>query len=185
MSVPLRATKGPAQLLVSSDLHHFTVIIKPATTLNSQVQLTLVFPDRSDKVSDWHYWWHWMTKLETLFCCFTFTYRFVHLIFSQKTPRTYLLPWLLFQADQSQVLRNYVWKINTLRFCMTYWIWHKARDVGVVLARKMARLPRSRCWFVGTTDAGAIDRSYSYNINLELGSAYRKPRLSRLYKWFA
>ncbi|CAM8941250.1 unnamed protein product [Rhodiola kirilowii] len=45
-SVPLKAKKGPAQLLVSAaysldlwDLQHFMVIIKPASPLNSQVLL--------------------------------------------------------------------------------------------------------------------------------------------------
>ncbi|CAM8941286.1 unnamed protein product [Rhodiola kirilowii] len=40
---------------------------------------------------------------------------------------------------------------------------------GVVLERKMERLPRTRCWFVGQTDAGAIERSYVFNEGWESG----------------
>lgn len=43
-AVPLRATKGPAQLLMSTvyslnfwDLQHFMVIISPSSSLDSQV----------------------------------------------------------------------------------------------------------------------------------------------------
>lgn len=74
-SVPLRGTKGPAQLLVSAaynlhswDLQHFMVIVKPATTLNSQSQVQLLpflFPDRSEKVLQWHICWHWNQNDET------------------------------------------------------------------------------------------------------------------------
>ncbi|KAL9682728.1 hypothetical protein QQ045_014534 [Rhodiola kirilowii] len=33
----------------------------------------------------------------------------------------------------------------------------------------MERLPRTRCWFVGQTDAGAIERSYVFNESWESG----------------
>lgn len=52
MAVPLRATKGPAQLLMSTayslnlwDLHHFMVLIKPSSPpLPSQVLLSSPIP---------------------------------------------------------------------------------------------------------------------------------------------
>uniref|UniRef100_A0A7N1A8X0 Uncharacterized protein n=1 Tax=Kalanchoe fedtschenkoi TaxID=63787 RepID=A0A7N1A8X0_KALFE len=33
----------------------------------------------------------------------------------------------------------------------------------------MARIPRTRCWFVGRVDGGAIERSYEFNESWQSG----------------
>ncbi|XP_034207140.1 uncharacterized protein LOC117620990 isoform X2 [Prunus dulcis] len=44
---------------------------------------------------------------------------------------------------------------------------------GVVLMRKLSKLPRSKCWFVGSPKAGAIDMALEFNkvwdTNLRVG----------------
>ncbi|XVE78361.1 hypothetical protein DITRI_Ditri13aG0138600 [Diplodiscus trichospermus] len=34
---------------------------------------------------------------------------------------------------------------------------------GVVLTRKLTKLPRSRCWFVGYSKEEAVDKAYKFN----------------------
>lgn len=45
--------------------------------------------------------------------------------------------------------------------------------LGVVLTRKLSKLPRSKCWFVGSPKAGAIDMALEFNkvwdTNLRVG----------------
>ncbi|KAK8717789.1 hypothetical protein V6N13_045045 [Hibiscus sabdariffa] len=39
---------------------------------------------------------------------------------------------------------------------------------GVVLTRKLRKLPRSRCWFVGYGEGDAVDKAYEFNNTWEV-----------------
>ncbi|KAK5819974.1 hypothetical protein PVK06_025014 [Gossypium arboreum] len=39
---------------------------------------------------------------------------------------------------------------------------------GVVLTRKLRKLPRSRCWFVGYAEGNAVDKAYDFNNTWEV-----------------
>ncbi|XP_020110451.1 uncharacterized protein LOC109725621 isoform X2 [Ananas comosus] len=102
-AVPLRAPKGPAQMLFSAayslgfwDLHHFMVIIKP---LHSQSQ-AYVFD------------------------------------FQPQDPED------VFAAISVPLQRPIP---------------------GVILKRKLQRVPKSRCWFVGFSDSNAVDKANKFS----------------------
>ncbi|GAV74606.1 hypothetical protein CFOL_v3_18086 [Cephalotus follicularis] len=104
-AVPLRATKGPAQLLMSTayslnlwDLQHFTVIIQP-TSPPPHPQI-LVFDFQPDNPED--------------------PYTALAVLSGRAVP-------------------------------------------GVVLVRKLTKLPRSKCWFVGSSEEDAVDIAVSFN----------------------
>ncbi|ONI18245.1 hypothetical protein PRUPE_3G204800 [Prunus persica] len=114
-AVPLRATKGPAQLLASSahslnlwDLQHFMVIVKPSSPPSHSQALVFDFQPKDP---------------ENIFAALA--------VLSGKA-----IP-------------------------------------GVVLMRKLSKLPRSKCWFVGSPKAGAIDMALEFNkvwdTNLRVG----------------
>ncbi|ESR60954.1 PTB domain engulfment adapter [Citrus sinensis] len=108
-AVPLRATKGPAQLLMSSaytlnvwDLQHFMVVIKPfSPPTHSQVFVCDFQPKDPENI---------YTALEVL----------------------------------------------------------SGRSVpGSVLVRKLTKLPRNKCWFVGSSKLDAVDVAINFNKSWE------------------
>lgn len=36
-------------------------------------------------------------------------------------------------------------------------------SVGVILKRKLQRVPKSRCWFVGFSDSNAVDKANKFS----------------------
>ncbi|KAI5565713.1 hypothetical protein POPTR_014G162700v4 [Populus trichocarpa] len=101
-ATPLRATKGPAQLLMSTtyslnlwDLQHFVVIIKPNLPVPPQNSQVIVFD------------------------------------FQPKDPEN----------------------IYTALAVLS----------GVVLVRKLSKLPRRKCWFVGSSKLDAVDVATKFN----------------------
>ncbi|KAJ7964746.1 PTB domain engulfment adapter [Quillaja saponaria] len=108
-AVPLRANKGPAQLLMSSayslnlwDLQHFMVIIKPSS-LPPYPQV-MVFD------------------------------------FQPKDPENIFVALEVLSGRAVQ---------------------------GAVLVRKLTRLPRSKCWYVGFSEVDAMDVAHQFNKNWE------------------
>ncbi|KAL5581729.1 hypothetical protein UlMin_014171 [Ulmus minor] len=106
-AVPLRAAKGPAQLLMSAayslslwDFHHFMVIIKP----NSPPSQPLVYD------------------------------------FQPKDPEN-------IYAALAVLSGRFV--------------------PGVVLVRKLSKLPKRKCWFVGSSKVNATDIASEFNNNWE------------------
>ncbi|KAJ0053815.1 hypothetical protein Pint_01901 [Pistacia integerrima] len=107
-AVPLRATKGPAQLLMSAayslslwDLQHFMVIIKPSSPPPPQVFVFDFQPKDPENI---------YTALEVL----------------------------------------------------------SGRAVpGTILVRKLTKLPRNKCWLVGSSNSDAIDVAINFNQNWE------------------
>ncbi|GKV21252.1 hypothetical protein SLEP1_g31250 [Rubroshorea leprosula] len=104
-AVPLRATKGPAQLLVSAayslnlwDMQHFMVIVKP-TSPPLQCSQAFVFD------------------------------------FQPKDPENIYAALAVLSG-------------RTLP--------------GAVLTRKLTKLPRSKCWFVGTSGENAVDKAFNF-----------------------
>ncbi|KAA8524798.1 hypothetical protein F0562_011221 [Nyssa sinensis] len=105
-AVPLRATKGPAQLLMSTayslnvwDLQHFMVIIKPSSPPNSQALVFDFQPQDPENI-----------------------YIALAVLSGRKVP-------------------------------------------GAVLTRKLKRLPKSKCWFIGSSvvELDAVDATYKFN----------------------
>ncbi|TYG62452.1 hypothetical protein ES288_D07G232300v1 [Gossypium darwinii] len=108
-AVALRATKGPAQLLMSTayslsvwDLQHFMVIIKPSSPLLSQAIVFDFQPEDPENI-----------------------YSALAALSGRAVP-------------------------------------------GVVLTRKLRKLPRSRCWFVGYAEGNAVDKAYDFNNTWEV-----------------
>ncbi|PRQ52591.1 hypothetical protein RchiOBHm_Chr2g0157151 [Rosa chinensis] len=104
-AVPLRAAKGPAQLLTSTayslnlwDLQHFMVIIKPSSPPPHSQALVFDFQPKDP---------------ENIYAALA--------VLSGKA-----IP-------------------------------------GVILTRKLSKLPRTKCWFVGSSKAGAIDKASEFN----------------------
>ncbi|PSS05962.1 hypothetical protein CEY00_Acc19264, partial [Actinidia chinensis var. chinensis] len=108
-AVALRATKGPAQLIMSAayssniwDLQHFMVVIKPSSPPLSHQALVFDFqPQDPENI-----------------------YIALAALSGRKIP-------------------------------------------GVILTRKLAKLPRSKCWFVGCSKVGAIEAANKFNENWE------------------
>ncbi|OMP07917.1 hypothetical protein COLO4_06941 [Corchorus olitorius] len=104
-AVPLRATKGAAQLLMSAayslnlwDLQHFMVIIKPSSPPPQSQALVFDYqPEDPENI---------FTALAVL---------------------------------------------------------SGGAVPGVVLIRKLTKLPRSKCWFVGYSSEDAVDKAYKFN----------------------
>ncbi|KAH1129235.1 hypothetical protein J1N35_000613 [Gossypium stocksii] len=109
-AVALRATKGPAQLLMSTayslsvwDLQHFMVIIKPSSPpLLSQAIVFDFQPEDPENI-----------------------YTALAALSGRAVP-------------------------------------------GVLLTRKLRKLPRSRCWFVGYAEGNAVDKAYDFNNTWEV-----------------
>ncbi|KAH7533441.1 hypothetical protein FEM48_Zijuj04G0130900 [Ziziphus jujuba var. spinosa] len=108
-AVPLRATKGPAQLLMSAayslnlwDFQHFMVIIKPQIPPSPSQALVYDFQPKDP---------------ENLYAALA--------VISNKA-----IP-------------------------------------GAVLSRKLSKLPRSKCWFVGSSKGNAVDMACEFNKNWE------------------
>ncbi|PIN17521.1 hypothetical protein CDL12_09799 [Handroanthus impetiginosus] len=106
-ALPLRATKGPAQLLMSTayslnfwDLQHFMVIIKPSS------------PSHQALVYD----------------------------FQPRDPENILVAGAALSGR----------KVS-----------------GVILVRKIGKLPKRKCWFVGYSKENAIDAALKFNENWE------------------
>ncbi|XP_050383656.1 uncharacterized protein LOC126800345 [Argentina anserina] len=104
-AVPLRATKGPAQLLTSTayslnlwDLQHFMVLIKPSSPPpNSQALVFDFQPEDPESI-----------------------YAALAVLSGKAIP-------------------------------------------GVIVTRKLSKLPRTKCWFVGSSKVGAIDIASEFN----------------------
>ncbi|XP_059662916.1 uncharacterized protein LOC132308733 [Cornus florida] len=107
-AVPLRATKGPAQLLMSTaysfnlwDLQHFMVIIKPSSPPHSQALVFDFQPQDPENI-----------------------YVAVAAISGRKVP-------------------------------------------GGVLVRRLNKVPKRKCWFIGLSKVDALDATYKFNQNWE------------------
>ncbi|KAF7141561.1 hypothetical protein RHSIM_Rhsim06G0171800 [Rhododendron simsii] len=105
-AVPLRAAKGPAQLVMSAayslnlwDLQHFIVIIKPSSSPLSQVLVFDFQPQDPENL-----------------------YVALAALSGQKIP-------------------------------------------GVVLTRKLPKLPKRKCWFIGQSRLDAVDAANRFNEN--------------------
>ncbi|KAK9286021.1 hypothetical protein L1049_025224 [Liquidambar formosana] len=103
-AVALRATKGPAQLLMSAayslnlwDLQHFMVIIKPSSPPQSQAYVFDFQPKDPENI-----------------------YVALAALSGRAVP-------------------------------------------GTVLMRKLTKLPRSKCWFVGSSKVDAVNTAHKYN----------------------
>ncbi|KAF9669602.1 hypothetical protein SADUNF_Sadunf14G0124500 [Salix dunnii] len=122
-ATPLRATKGPAKLLMSTayslnlwDLQHFVVIIKPNSPPppNSQI---LHYQCTSDS----------------------------------PPPQNSQVTVFDFQPKDPENIYTALAVIS-------------GRAVpGVVLVRKLSKLPRSKCWFVGSSKLDAVDVATRFN----------------------
>ncbi|PON46506.1 PTB domain engulfment adapter [Parasponia andersonii] len=118
-TVPLRATKGPPQLLMSAayslnlwDLQHFMVIIKPQSPP----------PD-----------------------------------FQVSLPSKLRIPtWVLVYDFQPKDPENIYVALEVL----------SGRPIpGAILTRKLSKLPRNKCWFVGSSKVNATDMACEFNKN--------------------